>query len=437
MKNWIAVTIFSIAMLAMSCSMDSADLWDAPPESEYLIEIDYEQELLNLEDVPVLAQEDKQKWGKQVNQFAHTYAIENFQGTDNFVISPTALYSGLAMAAYGAQGTTYQEIADALHWEDERSDALDLSAAMQLNLRFDGQNENSRYVMANQFWADEHLLISEQFKSAMQTIFKVPVQICNFLDYTFYVIDVLNHWMQDITNQFIAKLTNNDSYGTETFMLVNATRFEGNWAFPFDSSKTKKKVFHGLRQDNVVDFMHLIYDFKYYENVEKGYQAVILPYKDELFDMVVILPNDNETAQSVIHNLTAEDFGLISVEAENTQLIDVSLPKFGVSGNSFDMINNLENIGIQEAFFTGFAQFDISDSSTGFIYINKVLHQAVLTVDENGTNSYKALEVTSDKTDPEKDVISFHVNHAFAFAVTHRSSGAVVYLGLMNDIGEN
>jgi serpin B len=101
------------------------------------------------------------------------------------------------------------------------------------------------------------------------------------------------------------------------------------------------------------------------------------------------------------------------------------------------MINNLENIGIQEAFFTGFAQFDISDSGTGFIYINKVLHQAVITVDENGTNSYKALEVTSDKTDPEKDVIPFHVNRAFAFAVTHRASGAVVYLGLINEIGEN
>jgi serine protease inhibitor len=61
----------------------------------------------------------------------------------------------------------------------------------------------------------------------------------------------------------------------------------------------------------------------------------------------------------------------------------------------------------------------------------------VLNVDENGTNSYKALEVTSDKTDPEKAVISFHVNRAFAFAVTHRASGAVVYLGLMNDIGES
>ena len=44
MKNWIAVTIFSIAMLAMSCSMESVDLWDVPPESEYLIEIEYEQQ---------------------------------------------------------------------------------------------------------------------------------------------------------------------------------------------------------------------------------------------------------------------------------------------------------------------------------------------------------------------------------------------------------
>lgn len=437
MRRFIMKKLLAASLLA--CTFSVTGCWgcleqEQPNNEDFLIDTSLETQTLTADEVPVVEEEDRRQWAHQVNKLGQKL-LNQRQKDKNFVISPASLHSALTMAAYGADDNTYTEFATALSLDADREKAAKLSADMALNLRFDGQNENSTLVMASNLWLDEHIEIHESFKDAMKDMFKAPVQVCNFIDYTFWIMDTINDWLYDITKGFVSMWASQSPDKDVNFMLVNATNFIGKWAYPFDSSKTESKLFDGVSKDTVVDFMQLIYDFSYYENAEKGYQAVIIPYMDGIFDMVIVLPNDAETAQDVLQNVTAEDFGTIMLEAADTKLIELSLPKFKVSYDvePSELIDSLKNIGIQEAFEEGMANFDILSPSYN-VFIDSILHQAVIAIDENGTNVSDAPTVTPDVTDSDKEMLGFNVDHAFAFAIVHRSSGAVVYLGMMNEL---
>lgn len=436
MKKLMAATIFASSILTMSCGLDdmAGYIKDQIPEEDYLVEISLEQVTLTSQDVPEVDIADQKKWAQQVNRLGAQLIAQNYKANENIVFSPAALHSAMSMAAYGAEGTTYKEIAETLTFEDERDKASRLSAAMQLRLRYDGQNKNSHFVMANNLWFDSNIELSERFKKDMESKFRAPVQICNFLEYTFEVLDAIYDWMKELTHGWMNPVWND--LEDPQFVLVNATSFQGKWEFPFDSRKTEQKIFNGSTQNTLIEFMHLVYDFKYYENAEEGYQAVVIPYMDGVFDMVFVLPHDLASAQNVLQGINADDLGTILVEAADTQLVELSLPKFNISYDIVpeDLVSRLKNIGIQEAFVEGFANFDILSPSYS-VFIDGILHQAVIKISEGGTNVDAESSITPDKVDESKTIVPFHVDHAFAFALVHRATGAVVYLGLMNDLG--
>ncbi|MBQ1924586.1 MAG: serpin family protein [Proteobacteria bacterium] len=428
MKKFLAATLAASLMLMTACD-DPED--QAPATEDYLIETALDQPELKESDVPSVSAQDKTAWANEVNPFG-LQIIDKLSDKGNVVFSPAALHSALAMAAYGADGKTYSEIASALHFDGDREISEKLSADMQLVLRFDGQDPNSRFIMANNLWLDQKVQISDAFKDAMKTLFKAPVQICNFIDYAVYVLDKIGSWINDLTGGFVADLTDKTAKHIE-FMLVSATKFEAKWAHPFDSSKTQQKRFIGSSGKEVlVDFMHLIYDFEYYESVEKGYQAIVIPYMDDIFDMVIILPNDASNAKEALKSISAEDFAKIHLDTPEYRLLDLSLPKFNISYDlpPSEIISRLKNIGIVEAFAEGLANFKILSPSYN-VFIDSFLHHAVISIDEGGTNTGNKGNATEDKSG---EATQLDIDHAFAFAIVHKASGALVYLGVVNDL---
>ncbi len=71
--------------------------------------------------------------------------------------------------------------------------------------------------------------------------------------------------------------------------LLNAIYFKGIWASEFDPKDTSKKPFYlesGASQ--VVDMMHQKDEFRY--NESETLQMVQLPYGNQAFSMLVLLP---------------------------------------------------------------------------------------------------------------------------------------------------
>ncbi|MBR4986738.1 MAG: serpin family protein [Proteobacteria bacterium] len=426
MKKYLAPVLAATMLFMAGCS----DETDTPTTEDYLIETTLDQPELKADEVPTVASADKAVWTSEVNHFGLT-AMDRLSEGGNLLISPASLHSALAMAAAGADGNTYQEFAKVLNFGADRDVAEKLAADMQLTIRYDGQNANSHFVMANNLWVDQKVKLAETFKETMRTVFKAPVQVCNFIDYAAYVVDSINDWLKKLASGIAPKLT--EKVENIQFMLISATSFEAKWAHPFSKSKTEQRSFKGKSKDVLIDFMHLIYDFEYYESVEKGYQAVVIPYMDDVFDMVIILPNDVSNAKNALSQITAEDFGNLHLDTPEYRLLDLSIPKFEISYDltPSEIISRLKNIGIKEAFSEGLANFKILSPSYN-VFIDSFLHQAVIAIDESGSNTTAATEATEDK--PADGATKFEIDHAFAFAIVHRSSGALVYLGVVNDL---
>lgn len=429
MKKFLAATLAACTMMLAAC--DDSEHTNTPATEDYMIETALNQPELSASDVPDVPAADKAVWAGQVNPFGFSVIERLTENHGNIVISPVSLHSALAMAAYGADGNTYSEIASVLNFTQSREIAEKLVADMQLELRYDGQNINSHFVMANNLWVDQKVKLSETFKDAMKTIFKAPVQICNFIDYAIYVVDKLNEWLMDLAGAVAPTIV--EKVENIQFMLVSATKFEGKWAHPFNAELTQQKRFIGSSKETLIDFMHIVYDFEYYESVEKGYQAVVIPYMDDIFDMVIILPNDIDNAKTALQNIDADDFANIFLDTPAHRLIELSLPKFEISYDfsPAEFISRLQNIGIKDAFAEGLANFDILSPSYN-VFIDSFLHQAVIAVDESGTNTSSTQSVATDKDNT--DALKLDIDHAFAFAIVHKASGALVYLGVVNDL---
>ncbi len=86
------------------------------------------------------------------------------------------------------------------------------------------------------------------------------------------------------------------------------------------------------------------------------------------------------------------------------------------------------------AFFDGVADF--SGMATGEqLFIGDVIHQANITVDEEGTEAAAATAVVMIATSapPEEEPVTLIVDRPFTFWLRARSTGVVVFMGRVND----
>jgi serpin B len=73
------------------------------------------------------------------------------------------------------------------------------------------------------------------------------------------------------------------------------------------------------------------------------------------------------------------------------------------------------------------------------LVISDVIHESVVTIDEDGVKAAAASAVmmvgsaAPGKAKPR--IISFVVDHPFAFVISHRDSGAPLFMGVVSDPG--
>jgi serpin B len=82
-----------------------------------------------------------------------------------------------------------------------------------------------------------------------------------------------------------------------------------------------------------------------------------------------------------------------------------------------------------------FGKADFSGMTTQEpLFISKVLHQANISVDENGTEASAATVVVMDAgSAAPQHVVSMHVDRPFVFAMRDTSTGAILFLGRVSD----
>jgi serpin B len=106
----------------------------------------------------------------------------------------------------------------------------------------------------------------------------------------------------------------------------------------------------------------------------------------------------------------------------------VGLPKFQLSAG-FELKAVLSALGMPLAFTPGSADFSGMDG-TRDLYLSAVVHEAVVEVDEEGTEAAAATAVVGIRlaARPEPPV-TFRADHPFLFLIRDVRTGSILFLG--------
>jgi len=210
-------------------------------------------------------------------------------------------------------------------------------------------------------------------------------------------------------------------------LLINAIYFKGKWKGEFNASATTARSFTkpgGSSED--VPAMHQTESRKFYEG--DGFGIVELPYGQGNFVMDIILPATNDLA-AINGSLSASSLNSWT-SAMTERKVDLYLPKFKY-GYKVNLNDILSQMGMSIA-FTDAA--DLSNISDLPLLINKILHQAFIETNEEGTEAAAAtvVEVGVTSVGPD-DPVLFDVNHQFIYIIREVTTNSIVFMGKVTD----
>jgi serpin B len=208
--------------------------------------------------------------------------------------------------------------------------------------------------------------------------------------------------------------------------LVNAIYFKATWTHEFDPNETSDAPFYLLDGgQKTVDMMELEDSDSFAYADGDGWQAIALPYKGGLADMVIIMP-DEGNFQAFESALDAAQYESIVASLENRNVM-LSMPKFTFD-TKYGLSQALSQLGMSDAFVPDLADFSGMDG-TRSLYIGDAIHQAFIAVDEKGTEAAAAtIVLMAMSAMPMQDVI-LTIDHPFFFVIRDVPTGTILFMG--------
>ena len=148
--------------------------------------------------------------------------------------------------------------------------------------------------------------------------------------------------------------------------------------------------------------------------------------------MIVLLPEARDGLAALETTLTANHLHnwLAALDAAQPEEAMVYLPKFKLEWKS-DLTRTLASMSRGVAFD---ARADFSGmTGNRDLFISAVVHQAVVEVNEQGTEAAAATGVVVALTDLPPPPRVFRADHPFIFLIREKSSGSVLFLGRVVD----
>ncbi len=402
----------TLLLLLIACSNESA----TPPEPE--------------SPRPLNAAEKKLSTSSESFGLALTRQVSGEQPEGNVVVSPLSVAMALGMTYNGAAGTTKEAMESTLQFYGMTRIEINESFESLISLltHLDTAVELS---IANSIWYRSSFQVKQDFLEINRDMFSAEIAGVDF-DNPSTAADI-NNWVSDRTNGKIEAIISPPISPLTMLLLINAVYFNGTWTTQFDEQKTTDQPFH-LADGSTVDvpLMQSDQPLPYFEN--DVLQAAELPYGNELFRMLVILPRENTDVDSVIQRLDTESWrGIIG--GLNVKPGHLYLPKFEIDYKT-TLNSALSALGMAAAFDPGAADFaSIADEDD--LHISEVLHKTYLSVDERGTEAAAATGVTIGLTSVGPEEFRMRIDRPFFFVIRDSHSGSMLFTGRISDPTEN
>ncbi len=353
------------------------------------------------------------------------------QAQGNLVFSPFSLSQALAMTYAGARGQTAQQMAQTLHFTLPPDRLHPAFNALDLALQAPGAGSGAFQLdIANAVWGQKGYPFQAGFLDLLAGNYGAGVRLADFQNAPEPSRQAINQWVSAQTKNKINDLFAAEAIGPDTrLVLVNAVYFHAQWLHRFDPSLSQPGNFNFLEGTQApVTFMSLGQATSLNYAQAAGYQAVELPYAGQRAAMTLIVPDAGHFAD-VQAALTAGELEALGGRLAPTEL-KLTLPKFN-EASSFGLADTLGQLGMPDAFQPSAADFSGMDGRRD-LYISKVVHKAMLTVDETGTEAEAGTGVGMALTAARIEQ-TLTVDRPFLFIIRDTQTGSILFMGQVLD----
>ncbi len=371
----------------------------------------------------------------------------------NLFFSPASVRMALGMTYAGARGDTASEMRRALALPPGK-EAHDLFAAQlkrwdilanpvdaqpQGNLANDpemrgyyaDQLERRRVTLriVNRIWSQSGHPLSFEFLSLLAEAYRAPPAQLDFKTRAEPSRVAINEWVSENTATKIPELIARDLISADTrLVLTNAIYFKARWSQQFRKEATREQPFFVSATEKVpVPMMRQVHHF--HLGTFRDGQVLELSYGGGDLSMVIVLPSKVDGLPAIEAQLAdgALPEWLGSMKGVSA---DVSLPRFKVS-TAFLLAEVLKGLGMGKPFTWPGADFSGIDGTKELV-ISEVVHQALVEVDELGTEAAAATAVVAmltKSTPREEKPVVFRADRPFLFLIREVKSGVLLFVG--------
>jgi serpin B len=362
------------------------------------------------------------------------FAIDLYQALaqshgGNLVFAPESISIALAMLFGGAAGTTAAEMATALQFAlpPERLhpafDALDLALASRGAA---GDAGAFRLELANAVWAQRDFTFMQHYLDLLAEDYGAGVHLVDFVAAPDPSRLTINRWVSDRTAGKIPDLLAPGTINADTrLVLTNAVYFRADWLYPF-SAMSPPGTFHAAAGPVTVPMMSGPESVPQWTGA--GYQAAAVPYLGNAVTMVLIVP-DAGTFDAFEQGLTAATLDGILAASAGAQAGALSMPRFKIE-LPVSLKGVLSQLGMQTAFAPAEADLSGIDGARD-LFVEDVIHRALIAVDEKGTEAAAATAVIVGTTSAA--LRSLLVDRPFLFAIRDDATASILFLGRVLD----
>lgn len=354
----------------------------------------------------------------------NAFALNLFRelnGFDSKVVSPMSVAYLMGMLANGADGQTRQEIMTAIGCKDVSLKDLNEFYQMMIT-RASHFDPSTTISIANFIALNKQYSLKGGFAKTMQEYYKAGIESLDFKSTS--SLKRINGWCSDHTDGMIPRIIDDIDPSAVSY-IMNAIYFNGTWEEKFNKSQTKLENFRGYTRDiKKTQMMHR--NGKYMYTANDMFAAVDIPYGNGAYQMTVLLPNNGKSIDEMMKALDAKSLTELRYKMEEYK-VDLKLPRFKTE-LELPLNGIISKLGAA-GMFTGSADF--SNFANGNLYVSKMLQKAKIEVSEEGT---KAAAVTMAMVAmtalrPEPMPVDFHADRPFAYMISERSTGAILFMG--------
>jgi len=350
-------------------------------------------------------------------------------GKDNFFSSPHSLSIALAMTYGGARGATQAQMAKALRFTlpDARLHAAFGSLDLELARRADNPVESGEAFelsILNSLWGQRGYAFLPSYLDLLAENYGAGLSLLDFVADPEGSRGQINKWVSDRTKTRIPELIPQGVITPATVLvLTNAIYFKASWKEPFEESATVDGPFTKLDgTTSAARFMRQTKERRYASG--QGWEALELPYAGDDVAMLFVLP-----AKDQFESFRAGFDGARLAEitgALGSKSVEMSIPRFSFR-TQLAVKPVLKALGMTDAFEGGVADLSGMDG-TRSLFIQDVIHEAFVAVDEKGTEAAAATAVVVGRTSiPER--ATFKADRPFFVVIRDNPTGAVLFVG--------